>query len=41
MNFEQLPTDIQAIILRYTREMNELLEFERFLRIIFANLCYN
>ena len=41
MNFEQLPKEIQAIILRYTREMNELLEFERFLRLIITNLYYN
>ena len=39
MNFWQLPKDIQAIIVRMTREMNEILEFERFLCLIFANLC--
>ena len=41
MSWKNLPTDIQAIITRMTDEMNQLLEFERFLRLIFTNLFYN
>jgi len=41
MSWELLPREIKSIIIQMTREMNEVLEFERFMYLIFANLCYN
>jgi len=38
MSFSALPPEIKAIIMSYKREMDELLDFERFFRQVMTNL---
>ena len=40
MSWEELPTEIQKIIVEMTLEMNQILRFDRFLALIYANLLY-
>ena len=40
MTWEDLGPDIQAIIMKMTAEMNQILRFKRFFRQIWANLLY-
>ena len=41
MNWKEIPEPIRDIIMRITREMNAILQFERFWGVIWANLCFN
>ena len=41
MSWKEIPKPIQDIIMRMAREMNAVLEFQRFWSLIWANLCFN
>ena len=40
MSWKRLPTEIKRIIVIMTVEMNQILRFERFLSLIYANLLF-
>ena len=40
MSWNDLPTEIKRIIVIMTREMNDILHFQRFLALIYANLLF-